>query len=207
MKNKVLLIIYLIVTIILTATTVVFAWFTIVEKTKLIIIHSGEFDVESKLEYIDNLNNVTNITTGYTFKEFVPNQKFNFRLTTINKGTIDARLSIELNFINNIVVRVSEQDISTKDEAFILGYGSTTMFISSSNLNHNVQLSELESIIKGKNKPAATNPEGSYNEYVFNFFIQVNKELESVDIKPDSMFKIESIKVTLEQLPIKAGDQ
>lgn len=201
-KKSVLLIISLIVSIILTATTVVFAWFTIVENTQPIIIYSGGLNVEAKLDYIESTSSEIEIESSYIFDEFVPNQIFDFKLTITNKGTLDGLVSIEFVFNNNITIELANNTII--EEAFIFTYGplgnQITSFIGLGLESHPIMLSNQDSLIEKKNAPDINNPNGSYNSYILTFSIQVNKELEQSDLIQTSFFSIDTININLEQV-------
>lgn len=97
MQKKWLAFISLVIMIILAATTVVFAWFTLVQKTQTILIYSGSIKLVANLYDEDN----NEIIEAISFENVVPGDEFSFKLVISNEGNLDGKLDIEFVFSSN----------------------------------------------------------------------------------------------------------
>lgn len=180
MQNKALLIITLILSILLAGTTVVFAWFTVVEKTQKILIYSGSVKTEANLYEISSGIDVP-IINSYEFNEVVPNQTFDFRLDVTNQGTLDANLTIIISFENNNVALL---------DFFNLKYGSNNITMDS---NHSFVITPNLILGKMPNEPD--------NGLSFNFSVEVSDAMTIDDITNDNNYlKIKTIEIILTQV-------
>lgn len=101
MQKKWLLLLTLLITMILTASTVVFAWFTLVEKTQPILIYSGSIKLKANLYLVKEDNSREEITESFTFNNVVPGQSFTFELVVKNEGSLNGDLEVDFTFKSN----------------------------------------------------------------------------------------------------------
>lgn len=107
-KTKVILLMLSIILTILLALYSTLAWFKMIETTEPILINTGSLRVESKFYFgVDQNGNGTiedneydEVTEGsLPLYNVIPGNKFYYRITVENKGTIDGFLSISINDI------------------------------------------------------------------------------------------------------------
>lgn len=107
-KTKVILLMLSIILTILLALYSTLAWFKMIETTEPILINTGSLRVESKFYFgVDQNDNGTiedneydEVTEGsLPLYNVIPGNKFYYRITVENKGTIDGFLSISINDI------------------------------------------------------------------------------------------------------------
>ncbi|MDY0277265.1 MAG: hypothetical protein RBQ97_04190 [Acholeplasma sp.] len=77
--------------------TVIFAWFSVVDKTEPIFIYSGKLEVEANL-YVIYGADLKEISSEYTFEYIIPGMKEFFVLKIRNAGTIPGNLSTIFTF-------------------------------------------------------------------------------------------------------------
>lgn len=186
MQKRVLLIITLIVSIIITATTVVFAWFTVIEKTQPIFIYSGSVKTEAELFVLDKNAVYQPVNSEYSFNNVVPNQMFNFKLVVVNQGTLDANLLLKLSFLN---------DNPTLLDYLILSYEEITVNPLTSEYNFEL----VNNLIEGSYYVEEVE---QYNSLTFNFSLQVSPLLTKEDILNMNKLVLKNIEITL----VQAGD-
>lgn len=188
MQKKALLIISLIVSIIITATTVVFAWFSMVEKTQPIFIYSGSIKTEAELFVLDKNDVYQPVTDQYAFTNVVPNQTFNFKLVVINQGTLDANLNLKLFF---------QQDNPTLLDYLILSYEAITVDPLTSAYEFNL----VNNLIAGSYFITNEFDEEveQFNSLTVYFDIQVSPLLTKEDVVNLNTLILEKIEITLIQ--------
>lgn len=180
MQKKTLLLISLIITFILTASTVVFAWFTVVEKTQPILIYSGSLKLEAELFEISDTE--IPITSSYDFGMVVPGDIYKFRLDLVNLGTLDANLAVKITLTNNLS--------ATLRNFFVLNYDG----IEPENINNDVHTIDLETLY-------GIGQSNLSNEMSFTFDLLIDKDILIDDLDNNGYYiKIESIELTLIQL-------
>lgn len=98
MQKKWLLFLTLFITILLTASTVVFAWFTLVERTQPILIYSGSIKLSANLYLVEDETTKTEITESYAFNNVIPGDIYTFELVVKNDGSLNGDLVIDFSF-------------------------------------------------------------------------------------------------------------
>ena len=98
MKKTIVLLITSIILVIVSVSTVVFAWFSIVEKTREIIIYSGKLELSSIL--YDISNDVNTEITEISFDKVVAGDEFKYMLVINNLessmiGSLDIKFLME----------------------------------------------------------------------------------------------------------------
>jgi len=171
-KSSVFIIIVSIAMLVLSATTLVFAWFTIVEKTTNIIVYSGTIETEYELRDLDT---DTVITNQITYERILPGAVHNYRLTVTNNGTIDANLKVEFNFLGSNNIK----------SAFTIN-----------NDNNSYDFTQSRIVVENLVLYAIHNPNSS--TYVYDFSVIFDSDYE--DQTFDQVVTIENIVITLEQV-------
>lgn len=98
-KQKLILMSISFLIMIMSLSMVVYAWFTIVERTQEIIIFSGKIETSATLYEIKSDNTRTEITNSYEFMDVIPGDQFNFVLKIKNEGTIPGTLLVKTDFV------------------------------------------------------------------------------------------------------------
>lgn len=191
MQKKSLLIISLIVSIILTASTVVFAWFTMIVKTQPIFIFSGSVKTNAELFVLDKSDAYQPVTNEYSFNNVVPNQTFDFKLVVENQGTLDANLILKLTFLN---------DNPTLLDYLILSYDEITV----NPLTSEYEFELTNNLIEGSYyiTDEFNNRVEQYNNLTFNFSLKVSPLLTKEDVINMNELVLKNIEITL----VQAGD-
>lgn len=154
-------------------TTTVFAWFSLVEKTQPIIIYSGSVELEVHLYDSDN-NEINDI--NYT--KVVPGDVYNFKLTVKNLGSIRSDLDVKFNLLasNNLKNYITFNISDTETPAF----SDSTTFTSASYTYENILTYQQEVTI--------------------NFSVTISGDIELTDLSLNDLIEITSIEITLEQI-------
>lgn len=123
MKKTIVLLITSIIFAIVFVTTVVFAWFSIVEKTRSIIIYSGKLELSTKL-YEVNANGEKEINE-IKFIDVVAGDKYKYKLVLNSLETsIDGNLNIRFDMTyssslkNLIIINFSNGKSTTPESSY-----------------------------------------------------------------------------------------
>lgn len=107
-KAKVIFLIFTMLMTLLLTIYISFAWFSMIEYTKPIVITTGSLKAEAKLYrgidsdldgILDNDEYEEITEGGITFANIIPGQIYTFKLYVQNKGTIDGELTVSVNQI------------------------------------------------------------------------------------------------------------
>ncbi|MDY0276553.1 MAG: hypothetical protein RBQ97_00560 [Acholeplasma sp.] len=158
--------------------TVVFAWFSLVEKTQIIIIKAGDFSARVKLYQVMEPDNEE--INEINISNVVPGDEFNYLLTVKNMGIITANLTVSFTFLD------SEYNSIKFRNYFTLSYSFDGENYSEANISNDLVLLNQESIIAS----------GEKNVY---FRIDVNTNLTKEVYTDGAYFAINSIVVLLQQ--------
>ncbi len=124
----------------LVISTLVYAWFGIIEKTQPIIIYSGKINLKADLYQIVDEDDI--LIDEISFSNVVPGDKFYYKLVVKNQGTITGILDASFIFagtnqtIRSLVLFKTSDDLSyttfnsnyTLDAITLLAEQETTIF-------------------------------------------------------------------------------
>ena len=124
MQKKWLAFLTLLIIFLITVTSVVFAWFTLVQKTQAIFIYSATIKLNAELYDSQGAE----VTTAINFSNVVPGDEFAFSLMVENYGNLDGDLIVEFMFdTNNLVLMdyfaielVEPYELKTFNEGFTI---------------------------------------------------------------------------------------
>lgn len=170
MKKQLILLISSITLIVLSLTTVVFAWFTIVDKTQEIFIYSGTLGINAQLFKGDSTDEIETIS----FDNVLPGDLYYFRLVLESTGTINGNLRVTFNF---------ESHESLSELVEVKGIINNTT-------NIDIPTSGIREVINTKLNAMST--------LTFTFNVKFNESIENmVELRE---FNIKSINIDLVQL-------
>lgn len=99
-KRNIIPIISFILILLISTMSIVFAWFSIVEKTQEILIYSGKIKIEANLYQIIDEEEIE-INEKIIFNKVIPKDQFQFKLVIKNIGTIPGNLNVDIEVKTN----------------------------------------------------------------------------------------------------------
>lgn len=173
MKKQILLILAFIILVGLMSVSVVFAWFSVLERTQPILIYSGTVDLTANL-YDVTQDDEVEITEAYNISNVIPGDIYHFRIDFVHTGTLKADLVLVFNIDSN--------------NAYLVNVN----YIDSNNTNTKLDLINNKVIYNN------LTPNTSLS---INFEIKVNESLTLDDVSNLSVFTIlNNIELVLTQV-------